>query len=136
MKTFEVNALSNLIGFENEEEKFEFQKEILSLKFVKVIENYLNQNKISKKDFAKSTGYSQSYVSQVFCAHKYVNMDFLVKSQNALELPFDVKLGDYNCSPMDIVYNSRHNTLKSKNKYSPYQVDYSVGVGIEEQLEG
>lgn len=136
MKTYEVNSISDLLGFENSEEKFEFQKEILSLKFVKVIENFLAQNKISKKEFANAMDYSPSYVSQIFCAHKYVNMDFLVKSQNVLNLPFDIKLGDYNCSPMDTVYNSRHDILRNKTNYSPYHIDYSRNSENEELLEG
>ena len=135
MDNYENNVLSDLLGFENDIEKLNFQKEILSLKFIKVIENYLNQNRIKRKEFAKLTGYSTSYVSQVFNANKYVNMDFLVKAQNALELPFDIKLGKYDCSPMDVVYNKRHDQIKSKNNYRPYSIDYTNSAN-EELLEG
>tara|TARA_R110002126_G_scaffold263187_1_gene406187 strand:+ start:234 stop:650 length:417 start_codon:yes stop_codon:yes gene_type:complete len=138
MENFDINSLNDLLGFENEKEKFDFQKEILSLKFVKVIENFLVQNKISKKDFAKTMDYSPSYISQIFSANKFVNIDFLVKAQNALKMPFEVKLGDYNNSYMDIVYNSRHDILKSSNKgYSQYKnMDYSIKTDNEELLEG
>lgn len=136
--TYKTSSLSNLIGFENEEEKFEYQKEILSLKFVKVIEGFLNQNAISRKKLAKDMDYSQSYISQVFSAHKSVNMDFLVKVQNALGLPFDVKLGDYNHDNnyMDTVYNSRHDVLKNKERYQEYHIYKGYLDKEEERLEG
>jgi len=138
-EAYKVSSLSDLIGFENEEEKFEYQKEILSLKFVKVIDNFLSQNTISRKKLAEDTDYSPSYISQVFCAHKPVNMDFLVKIQNALGLPFEVKLGDYHESPnyMDTVYNARHDKLKSKDRYSEYCAYKGVSENTEEErLEG
>lgn len=136
-ETYKVNSLSDLLGFENEDEKFEYQKEILSLKFVKVIECFLKQNSISRKKLAEEMDYSQSYISQVFCAHKQVNMDFLVKVQNALGLPFDVKLGDHDqgTSYMDIVYNSRHDVLKNRDKYQEHFVYQGISEN-EELLEG
>jgi transcriptional regulator with XRE-family HTH domain len=138
-KTYNASSISSLIGFEDEQEKFEFQKEMLSLKFVKVIEDFITQNKIKKKDLADKMDYSPSYISQVFCANKFVNMDFLVRTQNALGHPFDIKLGDYkeDDSPIAVVYNSRHDVLKNKDKYKEYHLYHGIfGNEEEELLEG
>lgn len=137
-ETYSKSVLSDLIGFEDEKEMFEYQKEMLSLKFIKVIENFLNQNNVSRKKLANDIDCSQSYISQIFNANKSVNMDFLVKVQNALGLPFDIKLGDYNndCSSMDIVYNTRHDVLKRKKAYTGYTIYNEIHENNEELLEG
>ncbi|MHA7830694.1 MAG: helix-turn-helix domain-containing protein [Flagellimonas sp.] len=130
------NPLGNLLGFENEQEKIELQKEILSLKFVKVIESFIKQNGLKRKNIAKLMGVSQSYLSQVFSANKMVNLEFLVKFQNAIGLPFEVKLGEHNENLMDTVYNKRLDVLSNADLYT--KIYPNVGESEHERkcLEG
>ena len=112
-ENYTVSPISNLLGFETEQEKVEFQKEILSLKFIKVIEQFMEQNNISRKVLGEKMGYSQAYISQVFNAYKPVNLDFLVKFQNTIDMSFEIKLAGYKQvqSPMDMAYNRRNDMM-------------------------
>ncbi|MDO1513524.1 helix-turn-helix transcriptional regulator [Maribacter confluentis] len=128
------SPISDLLGFEDEHEKFEFQKEVLSLKFVKVMEQFLDQTDLSRKELASQMQCSQSYISQVFNATKFVNMDFLVKFQNAIGLPFSVKLGDYNDNQMDIIYNKRYDELANKKDYRSFYPSATIKSNDKEEL--
>jgi transcriptional regulator with XRE-family HTH domain len=75
-------------GPTNLNDKIELEEKILSARFLSQIEEYLDSNKMSKKDFAKKLGVSASFISQLFTGDKIASLKFMAKIQLKLGIKF------------------------------------------------
>lgn len=76
----------NILKFEDNNDKMEHYADMLSLKIALEIKRYLEDNEISNKDLAQKMGTSPAYITQVLRGDKRINMLFLVKVIDALEI--------------------------------------------------
>ncbi|MDI9365070.1 MAG: helix-turn-helix transcriptional regulator [Flavobacterium sp.] len=65
---------------------------LVSLRFMKEIDRFLDYKKISNKELALKLNYSESYISQLMSGIKKINTSFINKFENAFSTKFDVKI--------------------------------------------
>ncbi len=75
--------------------RIKLDESLVSLRLMKEVENFLEINNISQKDFALSIGYSESYISQLMSGVKKINISFINKFENKYNLEIDFKI-NYN----------------------------------------
>lgn len=85
-----VNELESLLSFNNKEEKMELEAELLHLKFIKVIEEAMKIEGISKAEIATQLATSKSYITQLFSGDKLLNMKMLARLQQVLDINFQI----------------------------------------------
>jgi len=86
-----VNDLESLLSFNNKEEKIELEAELLHLKFIKVIEEAMKLEGISKTEIASQLTTSKSYITQLFSGDRLINMKTLARLQDVLDISFEVE---------------------------------------------
>lgn len=79
----------NLLRFKNDAERIEHEADMISLRIATELEMLLEEREMSKKEFAKSIGTSASYVTQILRGDKRINMVFLAKVLQKLNVTFD-----------------------------------------------
>lgn len=65
---------------------------LISLRFMKEVDRFLDYEKLSNKDLAIKMGYSESYISQLMSGVKNVNVSFINKFEQCFESKFDFKI--------------------------------------------
>lgn len=90
MHTRSKQDWEKLFAFENEADKAEHEADMLSLKIALEITKLLEENGISKKEFAKLMGTSSAYITQVLRGDKRINMLFLAKVIKAMNVKLDI----------------------------------------------
>ena len=80
--------LNEFLAFRDDEERIEFQAELLHLEFMDQVQEMMNVRGWKKADLAKHLGTSKSYVTQLFTGDKLLNLKMIVK----LWKLFDCKL--------------------------------------------
>lgn len=91
MSTALNKKLSLLVnGPKKKQDKLEVERNILSARFLSEIQIYLDANGLTRKELAKRTGVSASFISQLFTAEKTLSLDFIVKVQRALDIEFRI----------------------------------------------
>ena len=82
MKGIEKNNINSFIT----QNRTKLDEALVSLRFMKEVDDFLDQNEISQREFAEFLGYSEAFVSQLMSGTKKVNASFI----NRLEKSFDV----------------------------------------------
>jgi len=77
-------------AFDAEEEIFEFEKEMIHLDIISVVEEHMKKKGLKKNQLAKALDVSPSYITQLFMGDKQVNLDFMAKCQRVLEFKYHV----------------------------------------------
>ena len=86
-----MNELEALLAFNDEKEKIELEATLLHLKFVKIIEEAMKQEGLSKKNLAEKLDTSKSYITQLFSGDKLLNMKTLARFEQMLNINFAIK---------------------------------------------
>lgn len=86
-----MNELESLLAFNEEKEKLELEATLLHLKFVKIIEEAMKQEGLSKKNLAEKLDTSKSYITQLFSGDKLLNIKTLAKIEQHLNINFAIK---------------------------------------------
>jgi len=86
-----MQDLESLLSFGNENEKLELEAELLHLKFVGVLEELMEQEKITKAELAEKLSTSKSYITQLFTGDKLLNIKTLAKLQRVLNFNFKIE---------------------------------------------
>ena len=84
-----VNNTSNSLNSYIEDNRMKIDEALVSLRLMKEIDNFLDINEVSQRDFANSIGYSEAYISQLMSGTKKFNASFI----NKFEKLYDIKLG-------------------------------------------
>lgn len=79
-----------LFAFSDDNDRMEHEADMLSLNIALKVNKLLEDKDISKKELAKLTGTSAAYITQVLRGDKRVNMLFLAKVMNALDVKIDI----------------------------------------------
>lgn len=121
-----VKALESLLHFSDEASKLNLEAELLHLKFVSVIEELMEKERMSRTELAERLGTSNGYITQLFTGDKLFNIKTLAKLQQALDLNFKIE-AERKRPNFVMVNNSRFKRrftadfVKRKGKDSKYQ---------------
>lgn len=83
------SLLKSAINFNSDEEKLNFEAEMLHLDTMKMIEDLMKQRGMNKKDLARELNISQSFITQLFTADKLINYKLLAKMQRIFQNKFN-----------------------------------------------
>lgn len=86
-----MNELESLLAFNSEKEKLELEATLLHLKFVRIIEEAMKQEGLSKKNLADKLNTSKSYITQLFSGDKFLNIKTLARLEQLLNISFSIK---------------------------------------------
>lgn len=85
----EAKAKSKLKSFDDGFD-LEFERDMISFRFLSIIDEIMEDQNISKSELAEMIGTSASYITQLFRGSKLVNVTLLAKLQEALGFKFEV----------------------------------------------
>lgn len=88
MSTNSEKELLDIISFDSENEKIEFEKDVLHFMFMNHISEHMHGMKYSA--LAKEMDVSTSFISQLFSGDKTVGLEFLAKIQRVLRFKFKI----------------------------------------------
>lgn len=93
MKEIEKHNISTFIS----QNRTKLDEALVSLRFMKEVDEFLDTNEITQREFAEYIGYSEAFISQLMSGTKKVNTSFI----NRLEKTFDLIV------KFSIEYNAR-----------------------------
>ncbi|TXE16499.1 helix-turn-helix transcriptional regulator [Psychroflexus gondwanensis] len=75
------------------ENRNKLDESLVSLRFMKEVDDFLELNKISQKDFANNVEYSEAFISQLMSGAKKFNASFInrLEKKYDLEVEFNIK---------------------------------------------
>jgi len=82
------DIIKEAFSFENEEEKIQFEAEMIHLDLIEEISKLMESKGMKRADLAKALGTTKGYVTQLFSGDRLLNMKTLAKLQTI----FDVKV--------------------------------------------
>lgn len=118
-----------------DENREKIDEALVSLRFMKEIDEFLDITNVSQREFASSIGYSEAYISQLMSGTKKFNSSFINKFEKKydVEISFKIKSkdeGSYfteisSSSSLQINVNiltviSADNVYSFENKYQDY----------------
>lgn len=79
-----------------DENREKIDESLVSLRFMKEIDNFLDVANLSQREFASSIGYSEAYISQLMAGTKKFNSSFINKFEKKydVEISFKIKSKD------------------------------------------
>ncbi|HRE40627.1 MAG TPA: helix-turn-helix domain-containing protein [Ignavibacteria bacterium] len=100
--------LKKIFAFESQDEKDEFQADILHMDLIHQIYLRMKFLGLSKADLAKELKTSKSFITQLFSGDKHLNLKLIAKLSRILGLKLNTEFINTN-SYTDIIYNSENN---------------------------
>lgn len=79
---------TNLFNSYLNKNRTKIDESLVSLRFMKEVDNFIEYNKISQRKLAEDIGYTEAYISQLMSGVKKVNTSFI----NKLEKKYDIKI--------------------------------------------
>ena len=67
--------VASLVGFSSEKDLHEFKVAALTLDLMHLVRKLMQREKIDQSELAKRLNISKGYLSQLFSADKYLNLD-------------------------------------------------------------
>lgn len=80
--------------FEKNREKID--EAIVSLRLMKEVDDFMENNHVKQREFADKLGYSEAYVSQLMTGSKKFNTSFINKLEKAYDLVVKFKIEEIN----------------------------------------
>ncbi len=84
------SILQSVLKFNSDEEKLQFEAEMLHLNTMKMVEKLMQEKKMNKKELAVELQTSPSFITQLFTADKLINYKILAKLQRIFNVNFSV----------------------------------------------
>lgn len=82
--------VKNILSFKNDDEKINFEAEIIHIEIINQILQLMEKEGISKSDLADILGTSKSYITQLFNGDKILNLRLLAKLQRVFKIKFKI----------------------------------------------
>lgn len=94
--------MNELVSFENEDDKLEFDIIIMHLKAMEVIKQLLLNKKKNRLWLSEQLSVSKGYISQLFSGDKLLNLKLLVKINKIFNSDITIINKNYNSFVMDV----------------------------------
>jgi len=110
--TLNNDIMKDIFTFENDDEKLQFEAEIIHLDIMNEIKILMDAKNIKKADLAKKLKTSKGYITQLFSGDKLINLKTIAKIQQI----FDVKLTNRFIEKSNFIFPksiefSKHNNI-------------------------
>ncbi|MFZ2283070.1 MAG: helix-turn-helix transcriptional regulator [Lutibacter sp.] len=87
-----IDNSNNFLTSYIEENRVKIDEALVSLRLMKEVDDFLDVNYISQRDFAKNIGYSEAFVSQLMSGTKKFNASFINRFEKIYDLKIDFKI--------------------------------------------
>lgn len=121
--------VQNLLKFKDDDEKIDFETEIIHVEIMNQILQLMEKNNISKSDLAKTLGISKSYITQLFIGDKILNLKLLSKFQRIFKIKFKISYKSLENNEKDILVRNVFEDNFEINRYNENKV-----INIEDYL--
>uniref|UniRef100_UPI00404929A4 hypothetical protein n=1 Tax=Gelidibacter sp. TaxID=2018083 RepID=UPI00404929A4 len=102
-----INNSNNSLNSYIENNRMKIDEALISLRLMKEIDDFLEDNNIKQRDFAGSIGCSEAYISQLMTGTKKFNTSFINKFEKIYNLKIDFKIrGKRDCPYISKMSNS------------------------------
>ncbi|MGA9212356.1 helix-turn-helix domain-containing protein [Kaistella sp.] len=98
----------------------DMDESLVSLRFLKEIDDYLEYKNLTNRDLANALGFSESYISQLMTGVKKINISFINKFEKNFNLEFDIKIKD--CT--------KNNFFRFNTANTVYEINILVNTNI------
>lgn len=98
--------VQNLLNFEDDQEKIDFETEIIHIEIINQILQLMEKENISKSDLAKILGISKSYITQLFAGDKILNLKLLAKFQKIFKIKFKISFKSLENHEQNILFKN------------------------------
>jgi ribosome-binding protein aMBF1 (putative translation factor) len=85
-----VSKLQEVLRFQNNDEKLDFEAEMIHLEVMNHIRLLMEKQGMNKKMLAEKLQTSKGYVSQLFSGDKIINLKLLAKLQHIFNIQFTI----------------------------------------------
>ncbi len=96
----------NLLSFKDNDEKLDFETEIIHIEIINQILNLMEDKNISKAYLARVLGTSKSYITQLFTGDKILNLKLLAKLQRIFNIKFNISCKDLENEKKDFLFKN------------------------------
>lgn len=132
---------SNSLSSYKENNRAKIDEALVSLRLMKEVDDFLDINEISQRDFASSIGYSEAFISQLMSGTKKFNASFINKFEKLYDIKFDFKIKskksadfiskvsnahiEININILDLTHSNNLYSLESRaNEFSEFDSQY------------
>lgn len=132
---------SNSLSSYKENNRTKIDEALVSLRLMKEVDDFLDINEISQRDFASSIGYSEAFISQLMSGTKKFNASFINKFEKLYDIKFDFKIKskksadfiskvsnahiEININILDLTHSNNLYSLESRaNEFSEFDSQY------------
>jgi transcriptional regulator with XRE-family HTH domain len=88
----ELIEQSNSLSSYRENNRTKIDEALVSLRLMKEVDDFLDINEISQRDFASNIGCSEAFISQLMSGTKKFNASFLNKFEKFYDIKVDFKI--------------------------------------------
>ncbi len=118
-----------LLEFKNDNEKLEFETEMIHLVIMKRIYNLMDEMGMNKSQLAKELHTSKGYITQLFAGDKIINLKTLAKIQRIFDVNINIEFENRkerseNLGNYDISYDKNDSDFGISNKMAVIPIDY------------
>ena len=93
-----INNSSSSLNSYIENNRTKIDESLVSLRLMKEVDDFLDINNISQRDFADNIGYSEAFVSQLMSGTKKFNSSFINRFEKVYDIKIDFKIKSKNTS--------------------------------------
>ncbi|MEH6618509.1 helix-turn-helix transcriptional regulator [Maribacter arcticus] len=87
-----INNSSSSLNSYIENNRTKIDESLVSLRLMKEVDDFLDVNEISQRDFADNIGYSEAFVSQLMSGTKKFNASFINRFEKVYDIKIDFKI--------------------------------------------
>lgn len=91
-KGFAEKSFQDLSDSLSESDKMMIDTRLLMYRFLSEIDKITEERKINRKELAKLTGTSASYITQLYQGKKIINLQMLTRIKKALDIDFKIEV--------------------------------------------
>ncbi len=87
-----IHISSNSLNSYIEDNRTKIDEALVSLRLMKEVDDFLDVNNISQRDFATNIGYSEAFISQLMSGTKKFSASFINRIEKTYDLKIDFKI--------------------------------------------
>ncbi len=87
-----INISSSSLNSYIENNRVKIDEALVSLRLMKEVDDFLEINKISQREFSDNIGYSEAFISQLMSGTKKFNASFINRFEKVYDIKIDFKI--------------------------------------------
>jgi transcriptional regulator with XRE-family HTH domain len=115
------DIIKEAFSFENEEEKIQFEAEMIHLDLIEEISKLMEAKGMKRADLAKALGTTKGYVTQLFSGDRFLNIKTLAKIKNIFDVKIKIEFQEKKKHKKKDCEEHKTKTVKSVRSRKNYQ---------------